>query len=429
MRCAMASLYFEHQCLPTLIRCSSPSVAQVARPARGRSPTQKHLCTQALPARSDVDQTRPVTDVESKEQPVLQQRMSISLDADTLKKSSVWDMTTPASDAKAKAEYIGCQLDLPLQGLRAHSDIEVVMTSHGEASIQSKQPLDEPRAMYDKLEISAGKQHILKRYRIFFLLLLWLSALMSYIGLHSQLQRQARNNFESYFANEGEGTTLEDWHVLWRAAPARRPRDVTRSSSKAARRGGVRSRVFFVDLDLLSTLMPQPIRTLVVPIVEKTWRACIDQRLGQMRGGPEQALLVECLSNARYVLDRSVLADAHDVMDLTDATLRLPLPGLSGGMHSSKSQPDLQTVSSQVMPGSSRSFAHLVPNVDTRAIIDLDPQEQGETSKKTTRLRDKEAVRVHERARYLKRKNTERYKQMQKESDAKRKTTEKYKET
>ena len=175
--------------------------------------------------------------------------------------------------------------------------------------------------------------------------------------------------------------------------------------------------------------MPQPIRTLVVPIVEKTWRACIDQRLGQMRGGPEQALLVECLSNARYVLDRSVLADAHDVMDLADATLRLPLPGLCGGMHSSKSQPDLQTVSSQVMPGSSRSFARLVPNVDTRVIIDLDPQEQGETSKKTTRLRDKEAVRAHERARYLKRKNTERYKQMQKERDAKRKTTEKYKET
>ena len=69
----------------------------------------------------------------------------------------------------------------------------------------------------------------------------------------------------------------------------------------------------------------------------------------------------------------------------------------------------------------SRSFAHLVPNVDTRAIIDLDPQEQGETSKKTTRLRNKEAARVHERTRYLKRKNTERYKQMKKKCDAKRK--------
>ena len=48
--------------------------------------------------------------------------------------------------------------------------------------------------------------------------------------------------------------------------------------------------------------------------------------------GSDQTLLVDRLANARYALDGKVLAAAHDVMALTDATLRLLMPGLPGGM-------------------------------------------------------------------------------------------------
>ncbi len=40
---------------------------------------------------------------------------------------------------------------------------------------------------------------------------------------------------------------------------------------------------FFMEITLFSTLMPDPVRTLVVPIVENTCRPCIEKRLEQMR--------------------------------------------------------------------------------------------------------------------------------------------------
>ena len=76
--------------------------------------------------------------------------------------------------------------------------------------------------------------------------------------------------------------------------------------------------------------MTDPVRTLVVPIVENTWRACVEKRLEQMLPpGSDQALLADRLANARYALDGKVLAATHDVMALTDATLRLLMPGVS----------------------------------------------------------------------------------------------------
>ncbi len=182
--------------------------------------------------------------------------------------------------------------------------------------------------------------------------------------------------------------------------------------------------------------MPDPVRTLVVPIVENTWRACIEKRLEQMRAGSDQALLVDRLANARYALDGKVLAAAHDVMALTDATLRLPMPGLPGGMRrsdaathlASLSQSDLiararasgvnvrsgrswrkkdaiiedcirvlehdqthstpgtslgahshdqQTAPAQALPGSSHRFARLLPSSSCQATVDLDMEEEG----------------------------------------------------
>ncbi len=103
---------------------------------------------------------------------------------------------------------------------------------------------------------------------------------------------------------------------------------------------------FCVEITLFATLLPNAVRTLVVPIVENTWRACIEQRLEQMRAGSDRALLVDRLANARYALDGKVLAAAHDVMALTDATLRrLPMPGLPGGMRRSDAATHLASLS------------------------------------------------------------------------------------
>ena len=181
--------------------------------------------------------------------------------------------------------------------------------------------------------------------------------------------------------------------------------------------------------------MPDPVRTLVVPIVENTWRACVEKRLEQMLPpGSDQALLVDRLANARYALDGKVLAAAHDVMALTDATLRLLMPGLPGGMRrsdaathlASLSQSDLiahakalgvnvrsgkswrkkdaiiedcmkefehdqthstfrtsfgthsqdqQTAPAQALPGSSHRFARLLPSSSCQATVDLDMEE------------------------------------------------------
>ena len=101
-----------------------------------------------------------------------------------------------------------------------------------------------------------------------------------------------------------------------------------------------------MEITLFSTLIPDPVRMLVVPIVEKTWRACVEKRLEQMLPpGSDQALLVDRLANAHYALDGKVLAAAHDVMALTDATLRLLMPGLPGGMRRSDAATHLASLS------------------------------------------------------------------------------------
>ena len=52
---------------------------------------------------------------------------------------------------------------------------------------------------------------------------------------------------------------------------------------------------FFVEITLFSTLIPDPVRTLVAPIVENTWRACVEKRLEQiLPPGSDQALLADC---------------------------------------------------------------------------------------------------------------------------------------
>ena len=196
-----------------------------------------------------------------------------------------------------------------------------------------------------------------------------------------------------------------------------------------------------MEITLFSTLIPDPVRTLVVPIVENTWRACVEKRLEQMLPpGSDQALLADRLANARYALDGKVLAATHDVMALTDATLRLLMPGLPGGMRrsdaathlASLSQSDLiahakalgvnvrsgkswrkkdaiiedcmkefehdqthstfrtsfgthsqdqQTAAAQALPGSSHRFARLLPSSSCQATVDLDMEEEsGQTS-------------------------------------------------
>ena len=85
--------------------------------------------------------------------------------------------------------------------------------------------------------------------------------------------------------------------------------------------------VFSLETAALVVLLPFQTRSQVVPMQTETWQGCIEDRCRALPSGCDQALLVA----SSFTLDGRILPPEYPVKALTDATIRLHLPGLPGG--------------------------------------------------------------------------------------------------
>jgi hypothetical protein len=185
------------------------------------------------------------------------------------------------------------------------------------------------------------------------------------------------------------------------------------------------------QLSLFAVLAPAGIRTLVVPIVDRNWQACIEKRLLHIVDEAADNMFITCLLTSRFTLDGQPLAANHDPNALRDATLRLQMPGLRGGGRRSESKSDLAQLShaelrteakamginvrigrawrpkediieemmtkdaqsqkglAQALPGNERRFSFSLGSGSSHAVIDLDTDEGSETKRDKTRKQDK----------------------------------------
>jgi hypothetical protein len=92
------------------------------------------------------------------------------------------------------------------------------------------------------------------------------------------------------------------------------------------------TRIFFLDVRDLPIVAHSRTRSLAIPVKCATWQCCIDEYCQGLLPDSDQALLVALISKSSTTLDEKLLSPDYHVEALWDATIRLRLPGLIGGV-------------------------------------------------------------------------------------------------
>ena len=144
------------------------------------------------------------------------------------------------------------------------------------------------------------------------------------------------------------------------------------------------TRVFFLDVTSLPALSHSQSRSLVIPARSETWQGCIKDRFQGLPSGCDQALLVTSLEASVFTVDGKTLRQDHPVRALTDATIRMRLPGLRGGGRGQVSDGGQVADQENELGQSSAATAALRGGSAKRKVIDLDDKEK-RRARETTR--------------------------------------------